>query len=69
MKQLMASPFGTFIKAFLTTVLSMAIVDGDIFSIDLQGLKNIVNVALVSTLPIVINWINPAYKSYGKGKG
>lgn len=68
MKRLMASPLGTFIKAFLTTMLSMAIVDGDLFSIDFEGLKNMVNVAMVSTLPIIINWINPNYKNYGAGK-
>jgi hypothetical protein len=64
----MASPIGTFIKTFLSTLLSLAIVAGDLFTIDAHGLKTMVSAATVSALPVIINWLNPQYKNYGSGK-
>lgn len=66
----MASPFGTMLKSFFGTLITLYLVELqqglDMFSWDLIMIKKLLTGALVSILPVVINWLNPAYKNYGK---
>ena len=68
MKQLLASPFGSFLKVFLSTILTMWIAMDDLFVMDLHTLKALATAGIVSAMPVILNWINPAYKGYGAGK-
>ena len=52
---------GTWAKTFVATALSTYL------SVGLQP-DYILNAALVSVLPSVINWLNPNYERYGKIK-
>ena len=52
---------GTWTKTFVATALSTYL------SVGLQP-DYILNAALVSVLPSVINWLNPNYERYGKVK-
>jgi len=52
---------GTWAKTFVATALSTYL------SVGLQP-DYILNAALVSVLPSVINWLNPNYERYGKVK-
>ena len=52
---------GTWAKTFVATALSTYL------SVGLQP-DYILNAALVSVLPSVINWLNPSYERYGKTK-
>jgi ABC-type microcin C transport system permease subunit YejB len=63
---LMASPFGSFLKAFLAVVITLAIAmpKEELFS--LNGLINLAYGALISTAPVVLNWLNPNYQNYGR---
>jgi len=65
--KLMASPFGTFIKVFLSTVLTMWIAMDDLFAMDIHTLKALATAGIVSGMPVILNALNPKYKNYGIG--
>lgn len=69
MKKLLTSPFGTFIKGFLSIILAMWVAElsngHDLFSMDINMIKKLIVAGLVSNIHVIINWINPEYKGYG----
>jgi len=67
-RKLMASPIGTFLKVFLSTVLTMWIAMDNIFAVDVTALRAIISAGVVSAMPVVLNYLNPEYKNYGIGK-
>lgn len=67
--KIMASPLGTFLKAFLTAVMSLVMIrynEGNP-CLDKKCIVDIFIAAVFSVLPMIINYINPAYTQYGVG--
>jgi len=66
----MTSPVASFLKVFLASVLTQYLIelqDGhQLFSWDLPMVQKIFTAGVVANLPVVINWLNPSYKHYGK---
>lgn len=67
MQKLLASPFGTFIKVFLSTILTMWIAMDDLWAMDMHTLKSLASAGVVSAMPVILNYLNPQYKNYGTG--
>jgi hypothetical protein len=57
------SIYGSWIKIFLSAILTMVMAKGDIY---LVTLKECISAGIISILPIIINYINPHDKRYGK---
>ena len=57
------SIYGSWIKIFLSAILTMVMAKGDIY---LVTLKECISAGIISILPIIINYINPNDKRYGK---
>ena len=70
LSKIMATPFGSFIKSFVATILTMWLVElqqgHELFTYDMVFIKKIITAAVVANLPVIINWLNPSYKNYGK---
>lgn len=65
---LAASPLGSFVKVFVAWILGAAVADwATSGSIDFGAWQTWVIGALVSAVPILINWLNPADGRYGRG--
>ena len=67
--KLMASPFGSFIKAFAVAFLSLLAArqkDGAL-CFDVNCIKDLLLASTFAIIPVIINWINPEYKGYGEG--
>lgn len=65
---LAASPLGTAFKTFVAVVLGAAVADfASDGSISLGNWQTWVIAGLVSAVPVVVNWLNPADARYGKG--
>lgn len=65
----MATPLGTFIKAFLVamlTIIGSRQSDGTL-CFDANCIKDILIASTFAIIPVVINWINPNYTQYGEG--
>jgi hypothetical protein len=62
------TPLGTAVKTFVAVVLAAAVAD---FSTDgtisLGNWQTWVIAGLVSALPVIVNWLNPADSRYGNG--
>ena len=56
------SPIASFCKVFGAGVLGWLLINADTLNI-----HPALTIGLVSALPIIINWLNPEYKNYGKG--
>lgn len=66
MKKVLTTPLGTFLKGFISSVLTLWMAYGnDLFSLDMDMVRKIAGAALVSNLPVIINWLNPQYVQYG----
>ena len=63
MMKFLNSIYGSWIKVFVSAVLTMIAAKGDIYAITL---KDCLNAGVISILPIVINWLNPQDTRYGK---
>ena len=57
------SMLGSWVKIFVSAVLTMIVMRGDIYLITL---KDCLNAGIISILPIIINFLNPLDKRYGK---
>lgn len=68
MKKLMTTPFGTFLKGFIASMLALWMAEKNLFSFDIEMVKKIAGAALFANLPVIINALNPKYTLYGKGK-
>lgn len=66
-RKIMAGPFGTWLKCFLSTVLTMWIAMDDLWAMDMHTIKSLASAGVVSAMPIVLNALNPAYRNYGRG--
>lgn len=65
---LASSPLASALKVFVAVVLGMAVTDfATSGSIDFGNWQAWVIAALVSAVPVVVNWLNPADARYGKG--
>ena len=59
------SIYGSWVKIFLSAILTMVIVKNDIYSVTL---KECISAGIISILPIIINYLNPNDTRYGKQK-
>ena len=59
------SIYGSYVKVFLSAVLTMIIAKGNIY---LVTLEECISAGVISILPIVINYLNPHDNRYGKQK-
>lgn len=57
------SIYGSWLKVFLSAILTMVIAKGDIYMVTL---KECISAGIISILPIIINYLNPLDKRYGK---
>lgn len=57
------SIYGSWLKVALTAILTMIIAKGNIYEVTLE---EVISAAVVSVLPIIINWLNPHDPRYGK---
>lgn len=64
------TPIGSLVKHFLFIVLSLWLIElqkgRSLFDGDVRMWLDFMTAAFVSCLPTVMNWLNPAYKNYGK---
>lgn len=70
MKKFLTTPEGGFLKVFISCMLTQYFIElqqgHDLFSMDLAMVKKLLTAALISNLPIIINYLNPKYTGYGK---
>lgn len=60
---------GSWLKVFLTTVLSLYLATGKgLFDMDFESIKNLVSAGFASLIPVIINSLNPNDPRYGKNK-
>ena len=59
------SIYGSWLKVALTAILTMIIAKGNIYEVTLQ---EVISAAVVSILPIIVNWLNPHDTRYGTNK-
>jgi hypothetical protein len=57
--------YGSWVKVFISAVLTMIIAKGNIYLITLE---ECISAGVISILPIVINYLNPNDNRYGKQK-
>ena len=57
------SIYGSWVKIFLSAILTMIMSKGDIYLITL---KDCLNAGIISVLPIIINYLNPHDTRSGK---
>jgi hypothetical protein len=55
--------YGSWLKLVLTAILTMVITKGNIYEVTLE---ECISAAVISILPIIINWLNPNDTRYGK---
>ena len=70
MQDFLNTAVGSWLKVFISSILTawlLMLTNGQqLFSWDLQMIENLLTVGVVSTLPIVINYLNPKDTRYGK---
>lgn len=57
------SIYGSWLKVALTAILTMIITKGNIYEVTLE---ECISAAVISILPIIVNFLNPHDKRYGK---
>lgn len=65
MMKFLNSIYGSYVKVFLSAVLTMIIAKGDIYLITLE---ECFSAGVISILPIIVNYLNPHDNRYGKQK-
>ena len=69
MKDFLNTMFGSYLKVFLTVVLSQYLAMGvGIFDLDAESLKTLASAGVASLIPVIINSLNPNDTRYGKNK-
>ena len=63
MMKFLNTMYGSYVKVFLSAVLTMIIAKGNIYLITLE---ECISAGVISILPIIINYLNPNDKRYGK---
>lgn len=66
-RKIMAGPFGTFLKVFLSTVLTLWVAMDDLWCMDITSIKALASAGVIAGMPVILNYLNPEYKNYGKG--
>ena len=64
-------PLGTFLKGFITAVLTTLVYEyqtNGVICNTIECIKPILWSGVFATLPVVLNWLNPHYKQYGLSK-
>lgn len=65
-------PGVTFMKYFMASILTQLLIElqegHDLFTWDQQMVNKLLTAGIVSNLPVIINWLNPTYKHYGRKK-
>lgn len=56
------SIYGSWLKLVLTAILTMIITKGNIYEVSLE---ECISAAVISILPIILNWLNPHDPRYG----
>ena len=59
------SIYGSWLKLVLTAILTMIITKGNIYEVTLE---ECISAAVISILPIIVNWLNPHDTRYGTKK-
>ena len=59
------SIFGSYVKVFISAILTMIIAKGDIYQVTL---KESLSAGIIALLPVVINYLNPHDPRYGSKK-
>ena len=66
----LTTPLASFLKVFVATILTQYLIelqDGhQLFSLDKAMAQKLLTAGVVSVIPMLINWLNPAYQGYGK---
>jgi len=57
--------YGSWVKVFISAVLTMIIAKGNIYLITLE---ECISAGVISILPIIVNYLNPNDNRYGKQK-
>lgn len=68
MKKLLATPFGSFLKAFVVAILTIMMAnytDNKAVCNDWACWKTLLIAAAFSVVPVIINYLNPKYTQYG----
>lgn len=66
---LATSPLATFLKVFVAVYIGAAVSEwAATGAITLSDWQDWVIAALVAAIPVIINWLNPQYFLYGRGK-
>jgi hypothetical protein len=65
MMKFLNSIYGSWVKIFVSAILTMIVVKNDIYSVTL---KECISAGIISILPIIINYLNPNDTRYGKQK-
>ena len=69
MGKFLNSIWGSWLKVFAVAVLvKFSDLGGNIFALDAESLKHLVNTGVISLIPVIINFLNPQHKTYGIGK-
>lgn len=67
-----STALGSWVKTFLTTILALWLAElsagHDIFSFDMVLVKKLLTAAVISTLPVLLNILNPTDPRYGINK-
>lgn len=56
------SIYGSWLKVTITAILTMIIAKGNIYEVSLE---ECISAAVISILPIIVNWLNPHDSRYG----
>lgn len=56
------SIYGSWLKVTITAILTMIIAKGNIYEVSLE---ECISAAVISILPIIVNWLNPHDPRYG----
>lgn len=69
-KKFLNTSYGSYLKVFLTTVLTLYLADGrSIFTLDWKALETFASAGFASLIPVIINSLNSEDKRYGKKVG
>lgn len=63
MMKFLNSMYGSWLKVALTGILTMIVAKGNIYEIAMQ---DIISAAVISIIPIIINYLNPNDPRYGR---
>lgn len=67
MQKFLNSIYGSWLKVFAVAILvKFSDLGADVFSLDAESLKHIVNAGVLALIPVIINYLNPADPRYGK---